>query len=66
MIEIDPPTIAMHFILNDSPFVGQDGKFVTSRHLEERLKRETLADVALQVSPLGENDIAVYDGYATK
>lgn len=53
VIEIDPPTIAMHFIPNDSPFVGQDGKFVTSRHLEERLKRETLADVALQVSPLG-------------
>ena len=51
VIEIDPPTIAMHFIPNDSPFVGQDGKFVTSRHLEERLKRETLADVALQVSP---------------
>ena len=53
VIEIDPPTIAMQFIPNDSPFMGQDGKFVTSRHLEERLARETLADVALQVEPLG-------------
>ncbi len=54
LIEIDPPTISMHFIPNDSPFAGQDGKFVTSRHLEERLNRETLADVALQVKPLSD------------
>ncbi len=54
LIEIDPPTISMNFIPNDSPFAGQDGKFVTSRHLEERLHRETLADVALQVEPLTE------------
>ncbi len=54
LIEIDPPTISMHFVPNDSPFAGQDGKFVTSRHLEERLNRETLADVALQVEPLTE------------
>lgn len=54
LIEIDPPTISMHFIANDSPFAGQDGKFVTSRHLEERLSRETLSDVALQVEPLTE------------
>jgi len=52
LVEIDPPTISMRFIPNDSPFAGQDGKFVTSRHLEERLSRETLADVALQVKPL--------------
>ena len=52
LVEIDPPTISMRFIPNDSPFAGQDGKFVTSRHLEERLRRETLADVALQVEPL--------------
>ncbi|MDX9834179.1 MAG: translational GTPase TypA [Desulfobulbus sp.] len=52
LIEIDPPTISMNFIPNDSPFAGQDGKYVTSRHLEERLSRETLADVALHVEPL--------------
>ena len=54
LIEIDPPTISMHFVPNDSPFAGQDGKYVTSRHLEERLSRETLADVAVQVEPLTE------------
>ena len=54
LIDIDPPTIAMHFIPNDSPFAGQDGQFVTSRHIQERLFRETLSDVALQVEALGE------------
>jgi GTP-binding protein len=53
LIDIDPPTIAMHFIPNDSPFAGQDGRFVTSRQIEDRLFRETLGDVALQVEPLG-------------
>jgi GTP-binding protein len=52
LIQIDPPTISMNFIPNDSPFAGKDGKFVTSRHLDDRLQRETLADVALQVEPL--------------
>jgi len=53
LIDIDPPTVAMHFIPNDSPFAGQESKFITSRHLKERLFRETLADVALTVEPLG-------------
>jgi GTP-binding protein len=52
VIEIDPPTLAMNFIPNDSPFAGKEGKFVTSRHIEERLRRETLGDVALHVEPL--------------
>lgn len=52
LITIDPPTISMNFIPNDSPFAGKEGKFVTSRHIEERLSRETLADVALQYEPL--------------
>lgn len=47
--EIDPPTISMLFVPNDSPFAGTEGKFVTSRHLRERLMRELLADVALKV-----------------
>ena len=51
-VAIDPPTIAMRFLPNDSPFAGYDGRFVTSRHLEERLLRETLADVALVVEEL--------------
>ena len=54
VIEIDPPTLAMNFIPNDSPFAGKEGKFVTSRHIEERLRRETLADVALHVEPLAD------------
>ncbi len=53
LINIDPPTIAMHFIPNNSPFAGLEGKFVTSRHLEERLRMETLTDVALSVESLG-------------
>lgn len=52
LIEIDPPTISMNFIPNDSPFAGMEGRFVTSRHLEERLRRETLSDIALKVEPL--------------
>ena len=53
LINIDPPTVAMHFIPNDSPFAGQESNFITSRHLEERLFRETLSDVALSVESLG-------------
>jgi GTP-binding protein len=51
--EIDPPTLSMNFIPNDSPFAGKEGSYVTSRHLEERLRREALADVALMVEPVG-------------
>ncbi len=52
LITIDPPTITMNFLPNDSPFAGKEGKFVTSRHIEERLSREILADVALQFENL--------------
>jgi GTP-binding protein len=51
-IAIDPPTISMNFIPNDSPFAGREGKYVTSRHIGERLQRETLSDVALHVEEL--------------
>ncbi|MEK9727209.1 MAG: translational GTPase TypA [Candidatus Margulisiibacteriota bacterium] len=50
MAAIDPPTISVEFLPNDSPFAGKEGEFVTTRQLRERLFRETLADVALQVS----------------
>jgi GTP-binding protein len=52
MPTVDPPTISMNFIPNDSPFAGRDGKFVTSRHIKERLEREILSDVALLVEEL--------------
>ncbi len=52
LITIDPPTISMNFIPNDSPFAGKEGKFVTSRHIGERLQREVLADVALHCEVL--------------
>ena len=47
--KISEPTIAMQFIVNDSPFAGQEGKFVTSRHIRERLFRELNTDVSLRV-----------------
>lgn len=46
---IDPPTLSMLFLANDSPFAGKEGEFVTSRHLKDRLFRELLSDVALEV-----------------
>ena len=51
-IKIDPPTISMNFIPNDSPFAGREGKFVTSTQLIDRLKQEALADVALVIEDL--------------
>ena len=47
--KISEPTISMQFIVNDSPFAGQEGKFVTSRHLRDRLFRELNTDVSLRV-----------------
>ena len=49
-VKISAPTIEMTFSVNDSPFAGREGKFVTSRQLRERLFRETMKDVSLKVS----------------
>ncbi|MBQ3587270.1 MAG: translational GTPase TypA [Oscillospiraceae bacterium] len=48
-VAIDDPTVEMTFAVNDSPFAGKEGKFVTSRQIRERLQRELLKDVALKV-----------------
>jgi GTP-binding protein len=49
-VDIDPPTIRMRILVNDSPFAGREGKFVTARHLKDRLTRETRTNVSLQVN----------------
>ena len=54
--KISEPTIAMHFIVNDSPLAGQEGKYVTSRHLKERLFRELNTDVSLRVEETDSTD----------
>ena len=51
-VKISAPTVEMTFSINDSPFAGREGKFVTSRQLRERLHRETLKDVSLRVTEL--------------
>lgn len=58
-VKISPPTIEMVFSVNDSPFAGREGKYVTSRNLRDRLFRELLKDVSLQVRELTTDSFAV-------
>ncbi|AIC94961.1 MULTISPECIES: translational GTPase TypA [Shouchella] len=61
-LRIDEPTLQMTFLVNNSPFAGREGKFVTSRKLEERLKSELETDVSLRVEDTDSPDVWVVSG----
>jgi GTP-binding protein len=61
-IAIDEPTMSMLFTINNSPFFGRDGKFVTSRHIKDRLDRELEKNVALRVEDSGSADAFIVYG----
>ena len=55
-LQVDEPTVSMMFYVNDGPFAGTEGKFLTSRHLLERLERESLRNVAIKIKKLERTD----------
>ena len=62
MVGVDEPTLTMTFQVNKSPYAGQEGKYVTSRQIRERLDRELLANVALRVEETGDADVFMVSG----
>ena len=62
MLKIDEPTLNMTFMVNDSPYAGTEGKFVTSRQLGERLKKELLTNMALRVEDTDDTDSFLVSG----
>ena len=56
LIVIDEPTIAIQFSVNNSPFAGREGQYVTSRNLRERLEKELLTNVSIRVEDTGSPD----------
>jgi GTP-binding protein len=62
MLKVDEPTLTMNFQVNTSPLAGQEGRFVTSRQLRERLLRELQGNVALRVEETGDADVFVVSG----
>ncbi len=55
-LTIEPPTLTMHFLVNDSPFAGKSGHFLTSRQIRDRLQKELETNVGLRVEPLEEQE----------
>jgi GTP-binding protein len=62
MLSVDEPTLTMNFQVNNSPFAGQEGKFVTTRQIRERLTKELLTNVALKVEDTEDTDIFMVSG----